>query len=82
MLLIRALWRSGIGSGSLGSGVAVEGRPEEVDDVAASNSTIHIYRYLSTQNCNEDPPAKTWSAECTLKCVNAECGCTCACACV
>lgn len=52
MLPFTSLWRSGIGSNSLGSGVAVEGRSEEVDDIAASKSTIYTYRYSSIQICN------------------------------
>lgn len=59
-----------------GSSVATEGKPEEVDDAAASDSTVHTYRYPRAQSCNEDSPAKTRSAKCTLKCVGEECGCT------
>lgn len=48
----RSLWGSGVDSSSLGSGVAVEGRPEYMGDVAGSNFTIHTYSHSSTQSCN------------------------------
>lgn len=51
-LPFRSLWRSGIIGDSLGSGVAVEGRSEEVHAFAASNATIYTYRYSSIQICN------------------------------
>lgn len=52
MLPSRSLWRSGVDSSSLGSGVAVEGRPDKVGDVAGSNFVIHTYSHSSTQSCN------------------------------
>lgn len=61
---------------TLGDRVAMAGKPEEVDDAATSNSPIRTYRYSRAQSCNEDSPAKTQSAKCTLKCVGEECRCT------